>query len=123
MFGRCPNCGKALQAHSYWRLASAVIDGSGDSDRKLAALIAERQWGAASRIAEWRYDRDIREYGVVRCPYGPRLGLVIAVFTYDLYANDCREDTRLLSEEDSQIIKGLAGDAWLVFEAEAPARR
>ena len=80
---------------------------------RLARLVAAGEWESAAKQSQWRWDKDVREYHAIRCPIVNGIGLVVAVFTYDLWSNSYVEDARVLSERDATTIGALAQDRWI----------
>lgn len=109
-FERCPTCRRALEGHAQHRLAVALVGPPSPAAVALAEHVAARRWEEAARIAEWRWDRDAREYHVIRCPNAPGLGLVTSIFPY--WHSPYVEEARRLPDEDAERISHIVGDRW-----------
>jgi hypothetical protein len=112
LFRQCPVCGRTLEGHAVWRLASVIVGEAPKREDALADLVARGQWTDAARITESEHDKDAREYDVIRCPFSDRLGLVTAVFTAEFWSNSFVEDARALASEDGEEIAKIAADRW-----------
>jgi hypothetical protein len=114
VFRSCVACGGDLSGHSFWRLASAIID-SEDRGDELATLIKDRQWNRAVQFQDWRGDRNEREYYAIRCPNRTEISLVTIVSTADMWSDDYVESTEVLDPESSRALADLVGDRWQPF--------
>ena len=115
LFESCRACGRTLDSHSWWRLASTVLGEDSHSASKLAALIAARDWGRAALVQEWEGGRDEREYYLVRCPDTKKIALVTVVSTAEMWSDDYVEASEVLGEQDSISLSAIAGDGWKPF--------
>lgn len=115
LFQSCRACGKTLDSHSWWRLASAVLREDSNAAESLAALVAAREWEQAARIRQWEGSRDEREYYLVRCPNTKTLSLVTVASLAEMYFDDYVEASEILDERDSSVLTAIAGDRWRSF--------
>lgn len=112
LFAPCPVCGKPVDGHGYWKLASVIANESSDAPATVARLLSERRWREAAQVREWVHDADIREYHAIRCPNADRLGLITVMFTHEFWSNDVVEDARVVPDEDRKEISELVGGRW-----------
>ena len=114
LFSECPVCHKSLDDHAHWRLASVIIGPPGKNADLVAEYVAGKQWEDAVKVNEWEYDKDVREYHFILCPNDSRLGLIVAVFTYEILTNDFVESMAVLSDQDSRaIFRIVSPDRWI----------
>lgn len=108
----CPVCGKPVDGHSYWKMASVIANEASDAPATVARLVSERRWREAARVMQWAHDADVREYYAIRCPNSDRLGLVTVLFTHEFWSNDVIEEARALPDQDTRELSELVGDRW-----------
>ncbi len=112
LLGTCPACGRDLEGHHHWRLASVVLEPGAEAPGEVAKLIREREWALAAQFQDWKADRNEREYYVIRCPNKPELSLVAVISTADMWSDDRVESTQRLDRENTSVILDLVGDGW-----------
>ncbi len=115
LFQPCRTCGKALESHSWWRLASAVLGSDSGMAATLASLVEARSWEQAALVQEWEATQDEREYYLVRCPDSKAVSLVTVVAMADMWSDDYVESSEILGDEDSSTLTAIVGDRWKPF--------
>ncbi|HEY6872132.1 MAG TPA: hypothetical protein VI298_05310 [Geobacteraceae bacterium] len=112
VFKQCPVCKQDIAGHAFWRLASAMVDQSSGTADMLADLVSKRCWKEAAQVAQWAYDKDVREYYAIRCSESGSIGLLVVMFTHGFYSNDEVENVIELTKEDENEILAIADDQW-----------
>lgn len=115
LFHPCPGCGKILEGHGWWVLATVVLREPPTAIERLADLIEGRKWEQAAEVREWEGGKDEREYYVVRCPTTTELSLVTVLSRAEMWADDCVEAKTLLGDSDSKRLTVLVDDRWEPF--------
>jgi len=115
--GVCPICRSSLSRHEIAALCSVVVErNSLDRRRHLEQLIEAHNWSEVTAFQEWRWDADVLQYHVLRCPVGG-LALLALVFTYQIEDQDFLDDASPLPSEDTLELERLLTGKWLKFEA------
>lgn len=115
LFGQCPCCARDMEGHGHFRIASALLGEPLAKLNELDDMVAAGRWTEAAKTVEWAHDRDVKEYHLIRCPRSACIGLVVAVFTAELWSPDRVEQKRKLRNEEADSIRGIAGDRWLAL--------
>ena len=113
LIGRCPVCLYALDRHETAILALEVVPGTRQGKPgDVLSLIEDGRWEDACRIRDGIVsENDLREYRLLRCPFGG-LALLGILYWFDLYKDDCLELSRVLVDvDDDGVFRDLVDNS------------
>lgn len=116
MIGVCPVCKTSLYGHDIASLCSVIVEAKNRDHRlHLEELIKARDWTEVTTFQEWRWDADVLQYSILRCPIRG-LVLLALVFTYQIEDQDWLDDAEPLPAEEGPELERLLSGKWLKFE-------
>src|ERR1051326_1694862 len=114
IIGRCPVCELDLESHAYAQIATVLV--SDIVTRTSAAQASEaRDWSRLKSFQDWDAESDVLEYGAIRCNRIDGFGIVIILFTADLWSDEKVVSAQRLSESESRSLAEMVGDRWQIL--------
>lgn len=113
LIGSCPVCLNALDRHETAIVALETVPATRQKNAgDVLSLIEDGRWEDACRIREGTVsDHDLREYRLLKCPFGG-LALLGILYWFDLHKDDCLELSRVLGEADEAALSDLRQLTW-----------
>jgi len=107
--GSCPVCGKGLDGHSYWDIASIRV--GSPEEAYVAELIKRHAWTAAAEHQQANATDDIRVWRAVRCPSGV-VAIMPVTLAFEAWSPDEVGLGLVLDEADSRQLMHAAAGRW-----------